>query len=122
MFVSEYFRLNEAQLSKMKSLDVFDALLDVDSNFFINIIRLKDATIPEFKEAYQAINKFFSDIATLLDAADNPSDKDKMYRSALKNFIFMKSTESILAFQSQEKGQVGVKIHLKRFYRMRIRL
>ena len=27
---------------------------------------MKDATIPEFKEAYQAINKFFSDIATLL--------------------------------------------------------
>ena len=70
MFVSEYFRLNEAQLSKMKSLDVFDALLDVDSNFFINIIRLKDATIPEFKEAYQAINKFFSDIATLLEVAN----------------------------------------------------
>ena len=35
MFVSEYFRLNEAQLSKMKSLDVFDALLDVDSKFLL---------------------------------------------------------------------------------------
>lgn len=70
MFVSEYFRLNEAQLSKMKSLGVFDALIDVDINFFINAIRLKDATILEFKEAYQDINKFFSDIATLLEVAN----------------------------------------------------
>ena len=104
MFVSEYFRLNEAQLSKMKSLDVFDALLDVDSNFFINIIRLKDATIPEFKEAYQAINKFFSDIATLLDAADNPSDKDKMYCSALKRFHFHEVNGINLGFSKSGKG------------------
>lgn len=104
MFVSDYFQLNEVQLSKMKSLGVFDALLDVDSNFFINIIRLKEATIPEFKEAYQNINTYFSAIATLLDAADAPSNKDKMYRSALKKFHFHEVNGINLGFSKSGKG------------------
>ena len=39
----------------MCSMGVFDALIDADSNFFINIIRLKKSVIPEFVEAYQHI-------------------------------------------------------------------
>jgi hypothetical protein len=104
MFVSEYFHMNEEQLSIMRSLNIFDALLDVDSNFFINIIRLKDATIPEFKEAYQNINNFFSDIATLLDAAESPSNKDKMYRSALRKFHFHEVNGINLGFSKSGKG------------------
>ncbi len=104
MFISEFFNLNGEQLSKMGSLDVFDALLDVDSNFFINIIRLKEATISEFKEAYQNINNFFSGIATLLDAAESPSNKDKMYRSALKKFHFHEVNGINLGFSKSGKG------------------
>lgn len=104
MFISEFFNLNGEQLSKMRSLDVFDALLDVDSNFFINIIRLKEATISEFKEAYQNINNFFSGIATLLDAAESPSNKDKMYRSALKKFHFHEVNGINLGFSKSGKG------------------
>lgn len=52
MFVSDYFQLNDEMMDKMDSLGVFDALLDKDSRFFINIIRLKSSTVPEFIEAY----------------------------------------------------------------------
>ena len=86
MFVSDYLMLNEEQREMMRSMGVFDAILDTDSKFSINIIRLRDSTVPEFIDAYNHIKRFFSEIATLLDAADRPSMEDKMYRSARKKF------------------------------------
>ena len=66
MFVSEYFQLSDKQLEKMSDMGVFDALIDKDNNFFINIIRLKQSAITEFVEAYAHLNRYFSEIATLL--------------------------------------------------------
>jgi len=88
MFVSEYFQLNDEQLELLASMGVFDALIDKDNNFFINIIRIKQSTVPEFIEAYTHLNRYFSEIATLLEAADQPNAQDKMYRSARKKFEF----------------------------------
>ena len=45
MFVSDYLQLNEEQFDHFVEMGVFDALLDKDSNFFINVIRLKKSTI-----------------------------------------------------------------------------
>lgn len=104
MFISDYFALTDEQYDKFKELGVFDALLDKDSNFFINIIRLKKATVPEFVEAYQNLNRFFSDIATLLDAADNPSMNDKMYRTARKKARFHEVNGINLGFASSNHG------------------
>ena len=53
MFISEYFQ------SEVSNVGVFDALLDKDSNFFINIIRLKSTVDPEFAEAYKHVNSYF---------------------------------------------------------------
>ncbi len=104
MFVSDYFALTDEQLNKFIDLGVFDALLDKDSNFFINTIRLKKSTVPEFIEAYQNLNKFFSDIATLLDAADSPSMSDKMYRAARNRFHFHEVNGINLGFASSSYG------------------
>lgn len=88
MFVSEYFQLSDKQLEKMSDMGVFDALIDKDNNFFINIIRLKQSAITEFVEAYAHLNRYFSEIATLLEASDHPSIEDKMYRAARRKFKF----------------------------------
>ena len=80
MFVSEYFGLDD-ELDKM---GVFDCVLDNDSRFFINLMRLKVSDVLEFKGAYQRINDYFSEIATLLNASD--SKEDKLYKTALKRF------------------------------------
>ena len=104
MFVSEFFQLDEAQREKMHSWGVFDALLDVDSNFFLNIIRLKESTIPEFQEAYQRLNEYFSDIATLLDAADAPNRKDVMFRSARSKINFHEVNGINLGFSKSGHG------------------
>lgn len=100
MFISEYIKPKES-LSK---LGVFDALIDKDSHFFINIIRLKKTTVPEFIEAYNKLNSFFTDIATLLDAADAPATTDKMYRSARKKFVFHEVNGINLGFSKSHIG------------------
>lgn len=104
MFVSEYFKFTQKQLAVMSSKGVFDALLDKDSNFFINVILLKKATVPEFIEAYQELNKFFSDTATLLEAADNPDKKDKWYKTARKRFNFHEVNGINLGFSKSVHG------------------
>ena len=104
MFVSDYFELNDEQLDLMDSEGVFDALLDADSNFFINILRLKESTIPEFIEAYLHLNKFFSDVATLLDASDSPTMTDKMYRTARSRFSFHEINGINLGFSKSGYG------------------
>ena len=60
MFVSNYFELDDDRFEKFLEMGVFDALLDKDTNFFINVIRLKKSMVPEFVEAYQHLNQYFS--------------------------------------------------------------
>ena len=105
MFVSDFFELNETQYVKMRSKGVFDAVIDKDSGFYINIIRLKQSKIPEFVEAYQHINRFFSDIATLLDVSEQPSRKDKFYRSARNKFVFHEVNEINLGGAKSKYGR-----------------
>ena len=104
MFISDYLELEEEQYDRFNEIGVFDAILDKDSNFFINIIRLRESTIPEFKTAYSNVNKFFSDLATLLEAADVPDLKDKMYRSARKKCRFHEVNGINLGFASSSYG------------------
>ena len=50
MFLSDYFH---------KDFDVvgtFDAVMDTDSHYFINVTKLKDARTPEFSGSYNKIN------------------------------------------------------------------
>lgn len=104
MFISDYLDLGEEQYDRFNEIGVFDAFIDKDSNFFINIIRLRESTIPEFKTAYSNVNKFFSDLATLLEAADVPDLKDKMYRSARKMCRFHEVNGINLGFASSSYG------------------
>ena len=98
MFISEYLQKDVA------SLGIFDALLDKDSNFFINIIRLKESAVPEFREAYSHVNSYFSGIATLLNAADKADKSDRMYREARRRFAFHEVNGINLGFSKSSYG------------------
>ncbi len=100
MFISEYLGLN----FELSDMGVFDALLDKDSHFFINVICLKKTKIPEFEDAYRHMNQYFSDIATLLDAAEVPAMSDKMYRAARKRFTFHEVNGINLGFSESRWG------------------
>ena len=65
---------------------VFDPSIDGDSSFFINIQRLKQTTVPQFRNSYKKIRQYFISIANLLDAAKSDSLSDKFFRKAFKLF------------------------------------
>lgn len=106
-FISEYLCLN----NEFEELGVFDAILDEDSNFFINLIRLKNTQVPEFKTSYKKINDFFSIIATLLDVSDKKGDK--FYNTALKNFDFSEVNGINLGYSESRYGS-GFGIQLRK--------
>lgn len=82
IFISEFFDLD----NELDELGVFDSIINIDSKFFINILRLKQSEIVEFKGSYNRINDFFRTIMILLDTANDKGDK--MYRAALEKFTF----------------------------------
>ncbi len=60
---------------------------------------MKVSDAPEFKGAYQRINDYFSEIATLLNASD--SKEDKLYNTAFKRF---RPLEMNLGFSESKHG------------------
>jgi hypothetical protein len=86
---------------RIKKAGVFNALLDKDSHFFINLKRLQATNVPEFSESYNRINEYFAKIGLLLVAAQ---PNDKLYRSAREMFHFPEVNGINLGFSS---GRVG---------------
>ncbi len=98
MFVSDYFGLT----TQLEDKGVFDAILDSDSHFFINVIRLKNAETQEFKVAYEHLNQFFSEIALILDLSNE--EGDIFYNNALKRFRFSEVNGINLGFAETNHG------------------
>lgn len=82
IFITEFFELD----SEFEELGVFDSIINRDSPFFINLLRLKVNKTPEFQGSYEGINDFFRTIMLLLDGAN--SKGDKLYKKALQLFHF----------------------------------
>ena len=96
--ISDYFDVD------FDSYGVFDAVIDADSHYFINVTRLKDATTPEFISSYQKINDYFGMIALLLDQAQQKTRKDRFYREALNRFAFSEVNGINLGFSQTVYG------------------
>ena len=98
VFFSKEFGINK---DAMANSGTFDALLDEDSHFFINLKRLKATAVPEFAQSYQRINNYFGNIGILLKAA-KPNDKN--YRTALKWFHFPEVNGINIGFSEGKRG------------------
>lgn len=98
IFVSDEFELG----LRLEELEVFDSLMDEDSNFFINIKRLRDTKVPEFEDSYNNINSYFRDLGILLKASKNP--EDKLYKTAIKKFKFSEVKGINLGFSKGARG------------------
>ncbi len=101
ILMSDYFHIDYTDFDNGC---IFDAVLNRDSAFFINIVRLKNASTIEFKDSYNHINKFFDDIATLLEYSSSNNEKDKCYRAALKKFDFSEVNEINLGYSLHKHG------------------
>ncbi|KTD87463.1 hypothetical protein [Paenibacillus etheri] len=98
VFASEELNLG----TSLEDLGVFDPLLDEDSNYFINIKRLKSTKVSEFSDSYNKINLFFKNIGILLKASKNKQDKN--YRTALRRFDFPEVQGINLGFSKGKRG------------------
>lgn len=97
---------------KLEKNGIFDCFLDKDSEFSINIQRLKESTTPEFSDSYNKIVKHFRNIGLLLSKAEN---KDAVaFRSAIKIFDFSEVNEIRLGYSKGKRGNgFGKKIKEK---------
>ncbi len=100
VFVSDYFGLD----FELDELGVFDAILDKDSNYFINLTKLKNTQTPEFQDAYARINSFFDKIALLLTTAASKDKRDRFYREARRLFDFGELNGINLGFSENRYG------------------
>lgn len=79
-YLSEYLGMKD----ELDDEGTFDCLLDLDSNYFINIKCLRDTKEEVFKESYSKINIFFEKIGMLLRESNN--ERDRMYKTAIEIF------------------------------------
>ena len=86
---------------RLKDLGVFNAFLNEDSSFFINLRCLKECTVPEFVESYEKINNRFREIGMLLKQA---TPGGRLYRAAYDRFDFSEVNGINLGFASGKHG------------------
>lgn len=81
---SEAFKINPITLDE---LGVFDAILDVDTRVFFDPALINLTSAPEFQDARMKIEKYCSDIITLLSHSRMPND------------MYWKKADRMLKFQ-----------------------
>lgn len=98
IFSSEYLNIS----NEFERLGIFDSVVTKDSPFFINILRLKETTEPDFTNAYLKINRYFQDIALLLN--NSSSNTERTYREAVRKFSFSEVNGINLGFSQSASG------------------
>lgn len=95
--------------NRLDKLEVFDPLLDLDSNYFINIKRLSQSNTIEFLGAYEKVNNRFEQVGRLL--ANCSKINDKFFRAALTIFNFPEVNGICLGYSNGERGSgIGEKL------------
>lgn len=98
--------------NKLSDLGAFDPILDLDSNYYVNIKRLQNTKTPEFKESYRKIDQYFSDLGLLLSSSIKQWDKP--FSAAYKKFNFPEVNEIGLGFAKGSHGNAfGEKLRAK---------
>lgn len=82
IFLSDFLELGDV----VEKNGIFDSIINSDSKFYINIIRLKNTNCKYFAKSYQRINNYFKNIIKLLTASDKKNDR--FFREALSKFNF----------------------------------
>lgn len=81
---SEQYSISQ---DKIEELKVFDVIIDVDTRVFLDPALLKLTAVPEFEYARDKIEKYFSNIITLLKHTKNNGD------------MYWKKADSLLKFK-----------------------
>jgi hypothetical protein len=98
--LNDYLKIDTRELIDHK---VFNTILDSDSLFFINFMRLRDTKAPELDHSYERLTKFFSEICILLKAS--PDRYHRFYEEAFKKLEMSEFEEICLGYSM--KGTSG---------------
>lgn len=96
--LSDYLQLG----NKLDEEGIFDVILDIDANYFINIKRIKDTKEELFSKSYEKIQRFFEYLYKILSNTSNKSSR--LYREAVKAFDFPEINNIGLGYS---KGKYG---------------
>lgn len=100
IFLSEYLGLND----ELEKKGVFDAIITEDSNFYINLIKLRETAIPEFSKSYNNFNKEFDDLIRILQQSNG---KGKLYNAAINKFKRFRGVKEINIGFSKSGKDIG---------------
>ena len=106
--LSDYLNIDPNELKKR---NVFDTILDSDSLFFINFMRLKDTETPELTDSYIHLQKFFDKIGVLLDSS--PDKSHRFYKEAYNLFVMTEFEEICLGYSLKSTAGSGSGSKLK---------
>lgn len=81
---------------------VFNTILNKDVGMYVNVLKLKETTIPEFKNSYKKIEEFFKNIYILLKECVD--ENSYIYKQAYKKFYFPEVNEVCLGFAEGKYG------------------
>lgn len=79
----DFFKLNEA---KFEASGAFDALIDWDSQLFVDPSLLKNCEVPEFSNAHDELLKYFRDTLRLISLSTK--EDDRAWRTAKSRLVF----------------------------------
>lgn len=98
--LSDYLGIDRKILESKK---VFNTILDSDSRYFINFVRVRDAITSELSGSYETLQRFFGEIGLILKASRNYNDR--FYREAYLRLNMHELKEICLGYAM--KGTAG---------------
>lgn len=96
--LSEYLQLG----NKLDEEGIFDVVLDMDANYFINIKRIRDTEEKQFLKSYEKIQMFFRKLYKILSNTTNK--ESRLYREAIRMFDFPEINNIGLGYSNGKFG------------------
>ena len=101
--ISEYLKVEPAMFQETGA---FDAVLDVDSRFYVDPLLLRLSKAPELRGSYGRVNQHFSNILKLL--AVSRSKGDRFWREAYNLFNFPEVQGLCIGYSSSSTSGSGM--------------
>ncbi len=107
--LSDFLKIDRSRLT---ALGCYNSILDSDSRFFINFMRLREATTAEFSNSYGRILDLFDKVGILLKASKG--EGDRFYREAFDLLKMSEMEELCLGYSAKGTSGSGSGSRLKR--------
>ena len=111
--LSEYFGVSKRVFNQK---GILDAIIGVDSGFYLDPTLLKNTRIPEFKGAYKQIENHYENAFSMLKLAKG-NRNSKPWKVAVQECTFQEPTGIFLGYGSNTKGRgIGKKLATQLLY------